>query len=102
RWRRSILVFVVLHRHRVYAAEPAIEINVSAAPAAERAEFFCGRLAANRADWSAGELVLGHGIDMGARASGSKLQHFAARVTPADSLEGEVPHTAVSQPKRMG
>ena len=67
RWRRrSVLVFVVLRRHGIDAAEPAIEIDVGAAPAAERAEFFRPRFAADRTEWNVCRLALRHGIDMGA------------------------------------
>src|SRR5258708_2474365 len=45
----AIFVFVLFHRHRIDAAEPAIEVDVGAALGAERLEGGIRRLAADRA-----------------------------------------------------
>ena len=90
RGRRPILVVFVLDRHRVDTLEPAIEVDVGAAPAAERPEFFHGRLAAGRAGSGAGTLgAFGHAV------------HMVTGVVGV-SIMSPVHHTALSQPKRIG
>jgi hypothetical protein len=61
--RRSILVFFFLHRNRVHPAEPAVEVDIGATPAAKRAEWFGRRLAAERT-WLGAQLALGHALHM--------------------------------------
>lgn len=57
-----VLFFVVGHRHGIDAGEPAVEIDVGAAPRAERTKSFDGGFAADRAGaaWS-----FRHGNNMG-------------------------------------
>src|SRR5262245_24452412 len=54
---RAVLVLVVLDRHRVDPAEPAVEVDIGAAPRAERAELRRRRLAADRARLTARRLA---------------------------------------------
>jgi hypothetical protein len=49
-----VLFFVLGHRHGIHTGEPAVEIDVGAAPRAERTKRVDGGFAANRAGaaWS--------------------------------------------------
>ena len=74
-----VLLFVGGHRHRIDAGKPAVEIDVGAAPRAERTKRLDGWFAANRADAVRG---LGHETNMGRRRTSG--------------------YTAFSQPKWIG
>src|SRR5262245_49755250 len=87
---RAVLVLVVLDRHRVDAAEPAVEVDIGAAPRAERAELRHRRLAADRARLAARRLA--------ARGLGA-LGHATHMGTPPPPCQHQ---TALSQPKRIG
>src|ERR1700730_14564315 len=82
--RCSILVFFVLDRHRVDAAEPAVEVDIGAAPAAERPKFFHRRLAANRAGLDGG-IGLGHAVHMGDRRPRDQAS-YGVEPTEADRI----------------
>jgi hypothetical protein len=72
--RGSVLVIAFVHRNSIGSAEPAVEIDIGAAAAAERPEFFFGRLSADRAPVlfrSSG--VRNHPIDMVAGRWNTKL-----------------------------
>jgi len=58
--RRPVLVLLVPARHHIDAAEPAVEVDVGAAPAAERAELGVRGFSADRA--GTGAKLLGHAI----------------------------------------
>src|SRR5262245_21891836 len=69
-----LLVLLVLDRHRIDPAEPAVEVDIGATPRAERAELRHRRLAADRARLTARRLAarglgaLGHAAHMETRA----------------------------------
>jgi hypothetical protein len=70
---RLVLGFLGLAGDRVDAGEPAVEVDIGTAAAAEGAVLRGGRLAADRAARGAGGGgVLGHGVDMGKRAGALK------------------------------
>src|SRR5262249_19858481 len=82
---RAVLVLFLLDRHRIDAAEPAIEVDVGAAPAAERTELLRRGLAADRAGSRCDDIgALGHAIHVVTGWATGKA------------------HTALSQPKRIG
>jgi hypothetical protein len=61
----ALLVLRLLPRHDIDLAQPAVEIDIGAAPAAERPEFFRGRLAADRAGLGARDVgVLRHAANI--------------------------------------
>src|SRR5690242_8876996 len=87
---RAILVFLLLARHHVGAAEPAVEVDVGASLAAERPELLHGRPAADRA---------------GRRAGGFRTCGHVMHMGPVRSIASHRPaaaHTALSQPNRIG
>lgn len=85
-----IFLFVRLHRHGIDAGEPAVEIDVGAAPRAEGTVGLDGTLAADRT--GPGRVWIAHAPDMGRE---QKRRH-PARCRPAAG----VPHSvAFSQPK---
>src|SRR5262245_25985417 len=66
-FRRAVLVLLVPARHHIDATEPAVEVDVGAAPAAERPELAVRRLAANRA--GTGTRLFGHAITPSTRTT---------------------------------
>src|SRR4051812_7920779 len=69
---RPVLVCLLGDWNRIDAAEPAVEIDVGAAPAAERTKFLCHGLAAHGACSGAKPIaVFGHDLHMGAHSARS-------------------------------
>src|SRR5262249_7073323 len=81
--RRPVFVFFFLDRNRINSAEPAVEIDVGAAPAAERPGSLHRLLAADRARLGM-KIALGHAFHM--VAGPRSARH----------------HTALSQRARLG
>src|SRR5262249_33196580 len=89
--RRRLVLLDLGRRDRVDAAEPAVEIDVSAALAAERAELCHRRLAADLAAFRACLLVtLGHRPDMRIVGQSASAQ-FIAGSSPATTAENVTP-----------
>src|SRR6202049_376069 len=69
---RPVLVCLLGDRNRIDASEPPVEIDVGAAPAAERTKFLCHGLAAHWACSGTKPIaVFGHDLHMGARSARS-------------------------------
>jgi hypothetical protein len=67
---RLVFLLVRRHRHRIDAGEPAVEVDVAAAPRAERAQLRVGGFAANRA-WG---VSLSHQQNMGGAAGRASVK----------------------------
>ena len=80
-----VLVFLFAHRNCVGARDPAVQVDVRAAPAAERAECVGGRPATGRAQFNT----------RGERAHGIRHRTHIGRRT-------RVAQAAVNQPNRIG
>src|SRR5262249_12412164 len=82
----AVLVLLLLDRYGIDAAEPAVEVDVGAAAAAERPESLLHRLAADRARPHSGNLgAIGHGPDMGEGAAARQRLPSHHRVEPAEA-----------------
>jgi hypothetical protein len=91
RFLAALVFFLVLrHRNGIDAREPTVEIDIGAAPRAERPELCRHRLAADRAGVAA--LGIGHKRNMWAKSSARQPIH----------LHDDDSYSALSQPKWIG